>query len=115
MEPEHLRGFEEESLSLSPDLQGTRGLPVEVEEAQDGEKVSEKQQQCFVEGNLAPLCVEPGEDLTFVEVGNYGLVDICVSQVPTFDEVSLIELLPMGCCDTTMLNTSGDLIVFSPD
>ena len=88
---------------------------MEVEEAQDGEKVSEKQQQCFVEGNLAPLCVEPGEDLTFVEVGNYGLGDICVSQVPTFDEVSLIELLPMGCCDTTMLNTSGDLIVFSPD
>ena len=69
-----------------------------------------------MEGNLAPLCVEPGEDLTIIEVGNYGLVDIGVSQVPTFEAgmVELEELLPMGCCDTTGLNTSGDLIVFSP-
>jgi len=133
MEPEQPSSTEEESLSSdvpSPDLQGTKVLLVEVEEgkevshkAQGGEKMCygvNKKQQCCIEGNLFPFCVGLGEDpCIHGEARNGGLAHIGVSQVLTFEEASQngpVELLPMGCCDTTrVLSTSKcDLIAFTP-
>ena len=137
MEPEQPSSTEEESLSSdvpSPDQQGTRGLLVEVEE---GKMVSHDVQgrgkmcfgsnKCLIEvGNLGLLCAGQGEDPCVhggLMVGvNGSLADIGVSQLLTFEEVSqngsvsAVELLPMGCCDTTWIVSTSkrDLIAFTP-
>ena len=67
-----------------------------------------------------PFCVGLGENpCIHGDAGNGGLAHIGVTQVLTFEEASQngpVELLPMGCCDTTrVLSTSKcDLIAFTP-
>ena len=130
MEPEQPSSVED---SLSSDVSSPEpkgGLLVEVGGEEGGSQVArdpdkricngaEKEHTVF--GNLAPLCAVPGGNPCNHEAGS-GLTDPGISQVPTVEEagqsssVGVVELLPMGCCDTTRVLSASkhDLIAFTP-
>lgn len=130
MEPEQLSSVED---SLSSDVSSPEAnrLLVEVggeergsQEAKDQDKRiyngAEKEDTVFE--NLAQLCAAPGGNPCNHEAGS-GLTDPGVSQVAPVKEADqnsssagVVELLPMGCCDTTRVLTASkrDLIAFTP-
>ena len=125
MEPEQPSSVED---SLSSDVSSPepKGLLVEVGGEEGGEEggSQEARDKRIYNGEekehtvFAPLCAVPGENH---EAGS-GLTDPGISQVPTVEEagqnsssVGVVELLPMGCCDTTrVLSASKHLIAFTP-
>ena len=129
MEPEQPSSVED-SLSSDGSSPEPKGLLVEVRGEEGGSQVArdpdkricnraEKGHTGF--GNLTPLCAVPGGNPCNHEAGS-GLTDPGISQVSTVEEtgqnssVSVVELLPMGCCDTTRVISASkhDLIAFTP-
>ena len=129
MEPEQPSSVED-SLSSDGSSPEPKGLLVEVGGVEGGSQVArdpdkricngaEKEHTVF--GNLAPLCAVPGGNPCNHDAGS-GLTDPGISQVSTVEEtgqnssVSVVELLPMGRCDTTRVISASkhDLIAFTP-
>ena len=130
MEPEQLSSVED---SLSSDVSSpeANGLLVEVGGEERGPQEGRDQDKRIYNGaekedivfeNLAPLCAAPGGNPCNHETG-HGLTDPGISQVLPVKEADqnsssagVVELLPMGCCDTTRVLTTSkrDLIAFTP-
>ena len=130
MEPEQLSSVED---SLSSDVSSpeANGLLVEVGGEERGSQEGRDQDKRIYNGaekedivfeNLAPLCAAPGGNPCNHETVS-GLTDPGISQVrPVKDadqnssSAGVLELLPMGCCDTTRVLTASkrDLIAFTP-
>ena len=129
MEPEQPSSVED-SLSSDGSSPEPKGLLVEVGGEEGGSQVArdpdkricnraEKEHTGF--GNLTPLCAVPGGNPCNHDAGS-GLTDPGISQVSTVEEtgqnssVGVVELLPMGCCDTTRVISASkhDLIAFTP-
>ena len=130
MEPEQLSSVED---SLSSDVSSPEAnrLLVEVggeergsQEARDQDKriYNGAEKEHIVFENLAPLCAAPEGNPCNHETGS-GLTDPGISQVRPVKEADqnsssagVVELLPMGCCDTTRVLTASkrDLIAFTP-
>ena len=127
MEPEQLSSVED---SLSSDVSSpeAKGLLVEVGGEERGSQEAKYQDKRTYNGAekedivFAPLCAAPGENPCNHETGS-GLTDPGISQVRPVKEADqnsssagVVELLPMGCCDTTRVLTASkrDLIAFTP-
>lgn len=130
MEPEQLSSVED---SLSSDVSSPEAnrLLVEVGGEERGSQETKDQDKRTYNGaekedivfeNLAPLCAAPGGNPCNHEAGS-GLTDPGIFQVPPVKEADqnsssagVVELLPMGCCDTIRVLTASkrDLIAFTP-
>ena len=129
MEPEQPSSVED-SLSSDGSSPEPKGLLVEVGGVEGGSQVARDpdkricngaEREHTVFGNLPPLCAVPGGNPCNHDAGS-GLTDPGISQVSTVEEtgqnssVSVVELLPMGRCDTTRVISASkhDLIAFTP-